>query len=990
VLASVLTAPLELEKVSVPKWVLPTELDFYQSYAWCLNPHLTVFEATDHLRGVLDSLTLVPNDWQVGEVATNVFLLSCGLLNCVDDYLRGPTLRLPSRLAAMRIGRGTTRVVEGIAARPWSRRRAYVRRWRERWLSGINEFLSHVVTRQALDQTSLAVSGRKLAMLLQSPLPPGLQAKRVGIPSPFSRLDLTQKDVLALGERFVGRFPDRSQAILLLGLRTSGSYFAPLLKAFFDAEGYQTVSILTVEPDIGPSRQENRELKRFAERRFSAVIVDDAPHTAGTVLVAFDIARRAGFAQDKISVLVPTHPARRDWLKALPEGTVVTLYPEQWHKPALLDPKVVECQLAEYFRNRNVVNTRVVASRRAEEFNAHLQNTTSDERSSRLKRIFEVQLETSRGQKETRYVLAKSVGWGWFGYHAFLAGHRLSDFVPPILGLRDGILYMEWIPQAVVDGDGLEERNVRVDIAASYVAARVHRLNLKASSIAGMDLQRYSHGARLLEKAFSRAYGRILTDTLVRSRLGRLLRQQPCPFPTLIDGNMRRTEWIGGPYGPLKTDYEHHGMGKMALNVADPAYDLADAILNLALSPDEESRLIRRYVDESKDVGVEQRLFMNKLLAGIWAMNQAKEQLFGMRSGAETQGMRRGADMQQELHQRFMNAWNFLTVQTARYCGSFCRPPADLQWRVPLVALDIDGVLDQRLFGYPSTTAAGIEALSLLHAHGLSVALNTARSVGEVQDYCQAYSLNGGIAEHGSYLWDAVNQRGRVLISPEAARQLEELKRNLQQIPGVFLDDRHQYSIRAFTYQVEPHGLISSLVKLMRPFSVGNGALVPLSSLVMHQLMTDLGLDRLCFHHTTIDTTIVAKEVDKGTGLLALREWIFGGDVETFAVGDNETDLAMFRVATRCFAPANISCSRQARLLGCQIARHPYQRGLLEIARALTHPDGRQCERCARSKTTSPGSNDLVLDVLQAADQSWATNLIGAVFDPGAFKIFVR
>jgi hypothetical protein len=65
---------------------------------------------------------------------------------------------------------------------------------------------------------------------------------------------------------------------------------------------------------------------------------------------------------------------------------------------------------------------------------------TNDERGARLKRIFEVHLETPQGRKEIRYVLAKSVGWGWLGYHAFLAGHRLSGFVPPILGLRDGIL----------------------------------------------------------------------------------------------------------------------------------------------------------------------------------------------------------------------------------------------------------------------------------------------------------------------------------------------------------------------------------------------------------------------------------------------------------------------------------------------------------------------------------------------------------------------
>jgi trehalose-6-phosphatase len=141
--------------------------------------------------------------------------------------------------------------------------------------------------------------------------------------------------------------------------------------------------------------------------------------------------------------------------------------------------------------------------------------------------------------------------------------------------------------------------------------------------------------------------------------------------------------------------------------------------------------------------------------------------------------------------------------------------------------LDIDGVLDRRLFGFPSTTAAGIEALSLLRAHELSVAVNTARSVAEVKDYCLAYSLAGGVAEHGSCLWDAVRQRGRVLISPEAQRQLDELRKNLQRIPGVFLDDRHQYSVRAFTYRDKPSGLIATLAKAIRSLSVGDGARPP-------------------------------------------------------------------------------------------------------------------------------------------------------------------
>jgi hydroxymethylpyrimidine pyrophosphatase-like HAD family hydrolase len=335
-----------------------------------------------------------------------------------------------------------------------------------------------------------------------------------------------------------------------------------------------------------------------------------------------------------------------------------------------------------------------------------------------------------------------------------------------------------------------------------------------------------------------------------------------------------------------------------------------------------------------------------------------------------------------------MNAWNFLTVETARYCGKQCRPPAQLRWRAPLVALDVDGVLDRRLFGFPSTTAAGIEAISLLHAHEFSVALNTARSVAEVKDYCSAYSLAGGVAEHGSYIWDAVARRGRALVGAEAMCQLAELKAALQRIPGVFLDDRHEHSLRAFTYRDRSSGLMASLMDSMHSSSIGDGALAPLPSATVQHLLADLRLDRLGFEQTSIDTAIFAKEVDKGAGLLALRDWVLGGDAETVAIGDHEADLAMFRVATRSFAPSNIGCATKARLFGCRIARQTHQKGLLAIA--LAHRDGRRCERCAESEPGWVRSHDLFLQVLQAADRGWAANLLRALVDPAALRIFVR
>src|SRR5712671_3784393 len=955
-----------------PQAPLAAELAFYESYAWCLNPHLTVGQAIDRLHHEIDRLAAVPHGWQTDEVVTNVYLLSCGLLNCVDEYLRGPGLRLPWRLAAMRLGRAARWAAENILGNLRPPPQARLRRWREQWLAGLDDFLSLMVAGQAANPGAFAAAGGRLAALLgallRAPLPSGLRAARVGVPSPFRRLDLTHHDVLALGRCYERRFPDRAQPILLVGLRTSGSYFAPLLRAFLKTEGFGTVALLTMVPGNGPGHRERRELARYAEQGYTAVIVDDPPHTGGTIFTALDIARRAGFGRDRLKALIPAHPARQDWYKPLPDDVVVSLAPSQWHKRALLDPQMVQPRLIEYFGGQNFTRARVVASRRAEEMNAALQGASSDARGARLKRIFEIHLETPQGHSEIRYVLAKSVGWGWLGYHAFLAGHRLSGFVPPILGQRNGILYMEWIPQLGPDGGDQAPRDQWIDTAASYVAARARRLSLGAGLAAGVDLQRQDAGVRLLAQALSRAYGAFPASILMQPRLERLLRRQRCPAPALIDGNMQRADWVVGPQGLLKTDYEHHGMGKEELNVVDPAYDLADSILSLGLSPDEESRLIARYVAESGDAGVTQRLFRNKLLAGLWAMKQARDHLFGKQQVAQRQ---------QAFHLRFMNAWHFLTVAAARQCGGYGEFPAAPGWRSPIVALDIDGVIDGRLFGFPCTTAAGIEALALLRAHGVSVAVDTARSVAETKADCAAYGLAGGVAEHGSYVGDAVSGRGRALISTEAARQLDELRKTLRRTPGVFLDDRHQYSVRAFTYRDKPRGLLSMLVSALRSSGVGDAALAPLPDLLISHVMADLGLDRLCFHHTTIDTTIVAREADKGSGLAALRDWVLP-DAETIAIGDQEPDLAMFRVATRSFAPANIGCARQARLIGCRIARHSYQRGLLEIARAITHPDGTRCQRCTEATTAARGP-DLFMDVLRAADRSWIANLMNAV-----------
>jgi hydroxymethylpyrimidine pyrophosphatase-like HAD family hydrolase len=982
----------EGRSAAMPHGLPESELAFYQDYSWCLNPFRTVRETAGHLRDEIGKLAEERESWQTAEIATNVWLLSCALLNAVDDYLRGKTFQLPKRSPAVPLFRALRWAAEKLLAVPRAWGCGRVHRWREDFGTHLDAFLALFPAGGLPDRAALAAAANGLAVLLRSPLPAGLQAEHIGFASAFRRLDLTPLDVLALGRRFAARFPDRQQPVLVVGLRTAGSYFAPLLRAFLAAEGYRSAAVLTVRPDKGPGAWERAELARRAREGYLAAVVDDPPLTGDTIVRGVDLVRKAGFAPDKVAVLVPVHPASRDWRdhsEALfPAGTtVLALEPEEWHKQQLLEAKAAEDRLAEYFQGR------YAGASADDRFNAQLDGFCQEGRRTRLKRVYAVRLQNLGGGVETRYVLAKSVGWGWLGYHALLAGCRLAGLVPPVLGLRDGILYSEWFPQPLAVpfaplplGDGDEEdREEWVAAAASYVAARTRSLGLGKESLHGVGPQRHHNGYRLLEKALAGAYGGFVTATLMRPRIRQRLAGCPCPVPTLIDGKMQRWEWVAGPAGPLKTDYEHHGLGKSELNAIDPAYDLAEAVLHGELAPEEEGRLIRRYVAESGDAAVGQRLFLNKLLAGTAAMASALEGLFQQPPLAH---------QQQAFHRQFVAAWHFLTVHTARFCGGLCRPPEAPAWRSPLVVLDIDGVLDGRLFGFPSTTAAGIRALALLRAHGLGTAVNTARSVPEVREYCRAYGLAGGVAEYGSYVWDAAGRRGQALVGPESLRQLAAVRQALGQLPGVFLDDRHQYSIRAWTYEDKRAALdrlpLPGPLRSFLSLGAADRGPVPLPTLAVRQVLAALGADRLEVEQTTIDTTIRAREVDKGSGLSALLSWVGRPDLETVAVGDSEPDLAMYRVAGRSLAPSHVSGARRARLLGCRIVRQPCQRGLLEIARSLVHPGGGRCPCCASGEQPWPKGQDLFLDLLRVADRRRWVAFLRALFDPRSYRIFVR
>lgn len=946
---------------------METESGFYGSYAWCLNAVPTIQEVVEHLSRELGRADEVEEEWQRAEVMTNVFLLACAITDTLDDYLVGEAYDFSRVVRLVPAAEPAVRAVEKLLAvsrRVRQARRRRVRAWRESWAAAVAEFLRVFVAPGRAGGNALSDAGARLARPLSEVLPADFRIRRPRIPAAFRTQDLSHFDILTLARRFAATFPDRRRPILVVGIRTAGSYFGPLLRAYLEREGYQDVDSVTFRPKKGIAWWERERLARLAKRGAVAVLVDEPPDTGGTLATGAGLVRNAGFAASDVVALLPVHPTRRDWASGyeflpLRGIRVLTLEPDQWHKRRLLEPDAVEGRLAEYFTSRHYSGVSVVASATAAWLNSRMQHLSEEKFHTRLKQIYEVCLRTDNGGVETRYVLAKSVGWGWLGYHAFIAGSRLSEFVPPVLGLRDGILYAEWLAQSRPAGAG-GDRHRLISRVASYIAARVGSMALGRDPSPDLNRADQHKGFALLADTLSRAYGWKPAAALKRSRIQHKLSRRACPVPTLIDGKMRGVEWTTGSSEILKTDFEHHGLGKTELNMTDPAYDLAEAILYFGLSPGEERRLIARYIEECGDTRVEERLFFSKLLAGRWAMMTALANLDDPRL----------AHRHQEFNTQYADAWNFLTVHTARLCAALCHRPSTPRWRDPLVVMDIDGVLDKQTFGFPSTTAAGIQAVSLLHAHDIAVAVNTARTVSEVKEYCGAYGFVGGVAEYGSAVWDAMTGREDVLVTPESLDELERVKQALRQIPGVFLNDRYRYSIRAYTYE--------------------RGTTVPLPTILIRNVMASLRVERLDYHQTYVDTTVLAREVDKGSGLLALLALAGQSGIETIAIGDSEPDLAMFRVAHRSFAPWHISGRGVASLLGCRIAGRSYQPGLLRIVRSIVHPDGGRCDHCRSADPPRPRGNGLFWELLRAADRTLPALLLRALLDPMALKAFAK
>ncbi len=453
------------------------EASFYAQYPWCLNAFPTIREVVHHLSEELDKLDRAQEGWQQSEVTTNIFLLSCTIMDAVDDYLVGNRYDFSKISQLLPLARPGVQAVEKLLGATGRLRTAWLfrlHRWRGVWAAAVTEFLRHSLIPADPDRVILLQQRDQLASLLPADFPGRLWDCHPKIPAFFRSRDFAPFDCLELGRNFVAAFPEPERPAMVMGLRTAGSFLAPLLCAYLSTERRDT-DWVAVRPRKGLAVWERDALQQAARKKARLLIVDESIHTGQTVAKAVHLLRQAGFSDEDIVVLNPAEPAFPDWknshtLQALSKIKVLTLEPAKRYKQQLLESRAVEARLNEYFKARGYVRARVAPNPKTDELNLRWRTQPAERVDVRLKRVYEVHLNDAAGTSEVRYVFAKSVGWGWLGYHAFRAGEQLAQFVPPILGLRDGILYTEWFPgdktrhfllRTAMDGSSLLPRTSR-------------------------------------------------------------------------------------------------------------------------------------------------------------------------------------------------------------------------------------------------------------------------------------------------------------------------------------------------------------------------------------------------------------------------------------------------------------------------------------------------------------------------------------------------
>ncbi|MQS15215.1 HAD family phosphatase [Streptomyces kaniharaensis] len=721
-------------------------------------------------------------------------------------------------------------------------------------------------------------------------------------PSCFCNFDQYPEDVAELVRRFAAEHPAHDRPLLVVGVRTSGSYLAPLAGAALRQQGYRQVTVCTARPGASLLPGRAAELRRLVRGEGLVLLLDDPPASGRSLAQVAAAAERAGFPASSIVLLLAVCEDEPVLPRRLDRYPRVVLPGPDWHVRELLRPAALAelvPRLLPDFRPPLEVGPLGPQTR-----GAHLAVPV-----------------TARVDGRTLPMVAESAGLGFLGRRAVVVADALGELVPPVYGFADGVLLRARLPGEQRDRAG--ERVAPADVAR-YVAARQRRLAVDADR----SLRLTGRGPvwEVASRHLAPILGRpevLLRAVLLDPLMHRLLTSgRPC----VVDGRTLDRNWVADEDGRwVKTDFAEGAFSNMNLTSYDAAYDLAGAAVSLdgldGLN-DTEGELRSRYEELSGERVSPARWCV---LCLVQALGLGMPRPGHMRVSSRDRARSRRA--QARAVQRFLAETYLSDLTEADPRGPWC-------------VLDVDGVLETDPLDVPAGSPTGMLALRALRAHGYRVLLATGRSLPEIQDRCAAYGLAGGVAEYGTAVHLSVPGTVETVLPAGWEGPDAELRRRLALLPEVTVDPFSRRIVRAsLVHDSRRTGLPAATVAALLHDGTAGGFGSPLD-------------DRFDVVPGERQTDFVPHGTDKVHGVRALLA-LLGADgaVPVLAVGDGPADLGLLRWALNGVAPAN--ASPEVRAAGVPLTRGAYQAGLADaVARLIGHRPGR-CPTCRPPRTSA-------------------------------------
>ncbi len=861
----------------------------------------------------------------------NAFLLAAGMSQIVEDYLFDPGMlgratNLLSRLAPglsspiVKFNNAVYRIK--LALEGWIGRKHEATRWGDK-LTQLVEELAVIASHPNEADPEVAQhainSSAEILSEMQG-LPARLRHEIIRLPSCFLSFDQQVEDFEHLMHEFSVKWPDRNKHLLLVGIRTSGSYLGPLYLAILKSMDYRNLSLITIRPGKFLTGHESKAFHRLIEQDGMALIIDDPPISGGTFYKTARMLEKAGVRRDNIVLLMQLFGERSALPANLATYQSIIIPLQDWNVQHYLSPEQVKKVLAEACANStSIMDVTQIPFEEPGEIRQHAHA------------YYQVKLiDKNSGAQFSRLVHAKGIGAGYFADHALAVARVLDKYAPQMIALEHGLCYLDLGDEAhLLSPLNILEDSRYSDSMIEYILERNRMLKVPEDT----SLKIYGRNAAwdVASEMLGKIYGRGWW-TARKAFIDDYVKNLSKPVnPSVIDGDIGIHNWYVADQGDkdlLKMHLSERDFSHKDLFTYDPVYDLA-SLAQESQSSGQIAHIRRAYQALSGEKVNAERWTLYQLVR-LWDINRDNKY-------PPSTIARRMSHVVQEYFSEV-----YFKDLTPRATG-------------PLCVLDIDGVLETNPLGFASLTQPSARSMRALNQHGNRVILATGRSLHEVIDRCNAYHLAGGIGEYGAVIYDQTSGVSLPILTDDEQAALKQLRERLSAIESIRVDAEYRFSVRAYAdgSSGELHGLNNELItSVLKEFSDriyairGNQQ----TDFMVTRINKRVGLEQWLLHFDTSSQAEMAEAVD--------------GKQVALAVGDSWTDIPLLSLASQAFAPAHAALNMDQ--ADFQITGKPYQRGLEQaVAVYLGHIPG-ACPVC--KQPTLSDETSFLLDIISSEE----------------------